>query len=242
MSDNISDKISNTLLGTNQISSIPDLTPDIDMSISGSDSSMSSFFDWIKDISITTWILIILIFTFLGFNIFVYLAKGTQDVNDFFAPLVKKLTSIFGGVTGQVVDVSAEGAKAVVGTSADIVTTGLTGVQNITPTNPTQQNSKTTTKGQDIKTTFPQGDVAQANTVNKAINSSTAQKQQVNGEDYQADEASSSIQNGAPKAGWCYIGEDRGFRSCAEVGVNDTCMSGDIFPTSQICVNPSLRA
>jgi len=245
MSENISDKISNTLLGTNQISSIPDLTPDIDISSSGSDSSMSSFFEWIKDISITTWILIILILTFLGFNIFVYLAKGTQDVNDLFAPLVQKVTSIFAGVTGQVVDVSAEGAKAVVGTSADVITTGLTGVQNITPgkqVGPSQQNSKTTTKGQDIKTTFPQGDVAQANTVNKAINSSTAQKQQVNGEDYQADEATSSIQNGAPKAGWCYIGEDRGFRSCAEVGVNDTCMSGDIFPTSQICVNPSLRA
>ena len=136
-------------------------------------------------------------------------------------------------------DVSAEGAKAVVNTSANVVTTGLSGVQNITPT---QQNSTTKMKGQDINTSFPQGDVAHANTVNKAINSSTAQKQQVNGEDYQADEASSSIQNGAPKAGWCYIGEDRGFRSCAEVGVNDTCMSGDIFPTQQICVNPNLRA
>ena len=238
MSDNISDKISNTLSGSNNISSIQDLTPDIDISGS-SDSSMTSFLDWIKDISLTTWVLIILILGFLGFNIFVYLAKGTQDINDFFGPLVKKITSLFVGVTGQVVDVSAEGAKAVVNTSADVVTTGLTGVQNITPT---QQNSATKTKGQDIKTTFPQGDVAQANTVNKAINSSTAQKQQVNGEDYQADEASSSIQNGAPKAGWCYIGEDRGFRSCAEVGVNDTCMSGDIFPTQQICVNPSLRA
>ena len=245
MSDNISDKISNTLLGTNDVSSIPDLTPDIDISGSSgsSDSSMSSFFDWIKDISLTTWILIILILGFLGFNIFVYLAKGTQDVNDFFAPLVQKITSLFVGITGQVVDVSAEGAKAVVNTSADVVTTGLTGVQNITPGNDFQPNQpKTKTKGQDIKTTFPQGDVAQANTINKAINSSTAQKQQVNGEDYQADEASSSIQNGAPKAGWCYIGEDRGFRSCAEVGVNDTCMSGDIFPTQQICVNPNLRA
>ena len=244
MSDNISDKISNTLLGTNEISSIPSLTPDGDI-ISSSDNSMSSFFDWIKDISLTTWILVVLILTFLGFNIFVYLAKVTQDVNDFFAPLVKKVTSIFAGVTGQVVDVSAEGAKAVVNTSADVVTTGLTGVQNITPTNQTQpeeQNSKTKTKGQDVRTTFPQGDVAQANTVNKAINSSTAQKQQVNGEDYQADDAASSIQHGASKAGWCYIGEDRGFRSCAEVGVNDTCMSGNIFPTQQICVNPSLRA
>jgi hypothetical protein len=245
MSDNISDRISNTLLGTNDISSIPDLSPDIDISGSSgsSDSSMSSFFDWIKDISLTTWILIILILGFLGFNVFVYLAKGTQDVNDFFAPLVQKITSIFAGVTGQVVDVSAEGAKAVVNTSADVVTTGLTGVQNITPGKDFQPNQpKTKTKGQDVNTTFPQGDVAQANTLNKAINSSTAQKQQVNGEDYQADEATSSIQNGAPKAGWCYIGEDRGFRSCAEVGVNDTCMSGDIFPTQQICVNPSLRA
>jgi hypothetical protein len=242
MSDNISDKISNTLLGTNDVSSMPVLSPDIDISGS-SDSGMSSFFDWIKDISLTTWILIILILGFLGFNVFVYLAKGSQDVNDFFAPLVQKITSIFVGVTGQVVDVSAEGAKAVVNTSADVVTTGLTGVQNISPGNDFQPNQpKTKSKGQDVNTTFPQGDVAQANTLNKAINSSTAQKQQVNGQDYQADEATSSIQNGAPKAGWCYIGEDRGFRSCAEVGVNDTCMSGDIFPTQQICVNPSLRA
>jgi hypothetical protein len=240
MSNNISDRISNTLLGTNDISSIPDLNTDIS---STSDSSMSSFFDWIKDISLTTWILIILILGFLGFNVFNYLAKGTQDVNDFFAPLVKKITSIFVGVTGQVVDVSAEGAKAVVGTSADIVTSGLTEVQNITPSQDFQPNQpKTKSKGQDIQTTFPQGDIAQANALNKALNSSTPQKQQVSGEDYQADEATSSIQNGAPKAGWCYIGEDRGFRSCAEVGVNDICMSGDIFPTQQICVNPNLRA
>jgi hypothetical protein len=238
MSDNISDKISNTLLRANDISS----SSDIDL-LSSSDST-SSFFDWIKNISLTTWGLIILILAFLGFNIFIYLAKGTQDINDFFAPLVKKISSIFVGVTGQVVDVSAEGAKAVVGTSSDVVTTGLSGVQNIaSPTKDFQPNQpKTKTKGEDISTTFPQGDVAQANTLNKALNSSTAQKQQVNGEDYQADESTSSIQNGASKAGWCYIGEDRGFRSCAEVGVNDTCMSGDIFPTQQICVNPNLRA
>jgi hypothetical protein len=102
-----------------------------------------------------------------------------------------------------------------------------------------QQASKS--NGQDINTTFPQAN-ANANTVNKAINSSTAQKQQVDGEDYQADDSSSSIQMGAPKAGWCYIGEDRGFRTCAEVGVNDTCMSGNIFPSQQICVNPNLRS
>ena len=43
------------------------------------------------------------------------------------------------------------------------------------------------------------------------------------------------------KSGFCYIGEDRGFRSCIEVGKGDVCMSGDIFPTQDICINPNLR-
>ena len=54
------------------------------------------------------------------------------------------------------------------------------------------------------------------------------------------DDATSSTQR-TGKSGYCYIGEDRGFRSCLKVGGNDTCMSGDIFPTHAICVNPRLR-
>jgi len=27
-----------------------------------------------------------------------------------------------------------------------------------------------------------------------------------------------------------------------QVGVNDECMSGDVFPTNDVCVNPNLRA
>ena len=43
------------------------------------------------------------------------------------------------------------------------------------------------------------------------------------------------------KGGWCYVGEDRQFRSCIEISDSDKCMSGDIFPTRQICINPTLR-
>ena len=43
------------------------------------------------------------------------------------------------------------------------------------------------------------------------------------------------------KSGFCFIGEDRGNRSCIEVGEGDICMSGDIFPTQAICINPRLR-
>ena len=52
-----------------------------------------------------------------------------------------------------------------------------------------------------------------------------------------------SIGSGENKlqSGFCYIGEDRGFRSCISVGSGDTCMSGDIFPTQAVCINPKLR-
>jgi hypothetical protein len=57
------------------------------------------------------------------------------------------------------------------------------------------------------------------------------------------DDATSVTQGGGrSKSGYCYIGEDRGFRSCIRVGENDQCMSGDIFPTMDICINPNLRA
>ena len=209
--------------------------------------------DSIKNTTPTTWIIILLILTFLGFNIFVYLAKGTQGISDFFAPIINKITSIFGGVTGQVVSVSAEGSKALVstaaqgtqsavGATADVVNAGLSGVQQAAQAQPPSQQTQTSLKSQPVNT--QQVDIMQANTLNRALNTSTSQKQQVNGEDYQADDSTSSIQMSSTtgKAGWCYIGEERGFRTCAEVGINDTCMSGDIFPSQQICVNPNLRS
>ncbi len=42
------------------------------------------------------------------------------------------------------------------------------------------------------------------------------------------------------KSGYCYIGEDRGFRSC--IKIDDTpCLSGMIFPTKEHCIHPHLR-
>jgi hypothetical protein len=68
------------------------------------------------------------------------------------------------------------------------------------------------------------------NSLNKALNTS---KQKDSQQDYEPHEAKSS--------GWCYVGEERGSRTCAQVGVDDICMSGDIFPSQEICMNPSLR-
>lgn len=190
------------------------------------------FFDTLKNINLTTWLLIVLILAFLGFNIFVYLAKGTQDITNFFAPIIKKLFGTTIAVTGQAIDVSAEGAKAVVSGTANAVNAGLTAVQDITP-----NVASSTVKSQPVQgTTGTQGtqqNVDANNALHNALNNAHPSEEN---QEYAPHEASSS------KAGWCFIGEDRGYRTCGEVGANDQCMSGDIFPSQELCINPNLRA
>jgi hypothetical protein len=195
-------------------------------SLSGDD---SGFFESLKNVNMTTWLLIILILAFLGFNIFVYLAKGTQDIASFLAPLTEKLFGTTVSVTGQTIDVAAEGAKAVVGGTAATVNTGLSAVQDITPNNATSSIKSQPVQGQPTSRPSDTG-------LNKALNNSQEQNM-----DYQALEASSSVHS-AGKSGWCFVGEDRGFRSCALVNEDDKCMSGDIFPSQELCINPNLRA
>ena len=231
-----SNSLSNSILQSsdNSLPSMPDFSSSISSSISSpSTTSGEGILDSIKNMSATTWLLVILVLTFLGFNIFLYLAKGTEQLNNIIGPIVDFISNFFGKVTGQVIDVSAEGGKAVVNTGAGAIDTGLSAVQNITPNNASSSVPS-------VPVMQNQPDVMSNNSLNKAINSSQS-KQQTNN-DYEADEASSSIQSGPPKSGWCYIGEDRGFRTCAQVGVNDKCMSGDIFPSQEICINPNLRA
>lgn len=170
----------------------------------------------------TTWILIIIILAFLGINIFAYLAEGTQTITDFFAPIMKAIFGESANVVGQVVDVSAEGAKKVVDDTADVIDKSLTAVQNATPNNASLKGDK-----------YSQ-EPSNASQSQSALNN--ANNEQPN---YQAHDAQSSVYTG--KSGWCYIGNDRGFRACSEIGTNDTCMSGDIFPTQEICMNPKLR-
>jgi hypothetical protein len=213
--------------------SFPSASLDTASLYSNSGSSNEGFFDFFKNISPTTWIIIILILAFLGFNIFVYLAKGTQDISNFFGPFFQKIFGTTIAVTGQTVDIAAEGTKAVVSGTAGAVNTGLSAVQDITP-----NKAPSSFSGEPVVKQPP--NQRDNNTLNRALN--TAQVQQApNSTDPESDLADSSIQGGG-KSGWCYIGMDRGYRSCAQVNDNDICMSGDIFPTQEICVNPRLRA
>jgi hypothetical protein len=211
----------------------PSFSSDSPIQSSVSSENDTGFFESLKNINLTTWLLIILILAFLGFNIFVYLAKGTQSITNIFGPLFQKIFGTAVAITGQTVDVAAEGGKTVVTGTANALNAGLSAVQDITPNTANSSIQSQPVQGTTTKSTQ---NVASDNTLNKALNSSQPVEQSQD-QDYTAQEASSSL-----KAGWCFIGEDRGHRTCGQVGVNDQCMSGDIFPSQELCINPNLRA
>lgn len=193
----------------------------------------SSFFEVLKD-SYTFLFLLFLIFAVLGINIFAYLGYLTDDIITVLRPVIFVGIKSTSELSQNIISNSAEGTK----TATDLISGTINSAIDTTSKVITQEEN-------DFSKDFNDNDDNELeeetinnykklqkdiNENNKRINSAP-----------EPDDATSSTQKNQGKSGFCYIGEDRGFRSCIEVGENDTCMSGDIFPTKQICINPSLR-
>lgn len=214
--------------------SFPELltnTPSLD-----SDSSSEGIFSswWV-------WIFIILLLAYLGFNIFNYLAKGAETTNEVLSPFWAYIMSFFNygpsiaqpddneyqAENGNDNDAGGEdtgkqdGGKKPI--SAENAQPTPASVSKMSPDSAHNQNAP---------------DNAQNTALNRALNIS--KQQELSKQEYVANDSYDSTQQG--KAGWCYIGSEQGYRSCSQVGEADTCMSGNIFPTQDVCVNPSLRA
>ena len=203
-----------------------------------------SLIDWIRSITWPVWLLIFIILAFLGFNIFVLIGQGAEDIGSWSNKIIDKIkeSGKLINTFKNIIFVSATGTKGIIDSTAEVSDQVLEKVQASTEVGVIPQETETTNLPKtSITSSSPSLDISQSNTLNKAINTSSVQQANASNNNYQADDALSSIQSGGSKAGWCFIGEDRGFRSCAYVNSGDECMSGDIFPSNEICINPSLR-
>ena len=176
-----------------------------------------------------------IVLAILGFNIFRYLGNVTENVSNIFGPLF----SFFGkGITSTVkttIDTSAEGTKGIIDKSTSAIDSGLSALEN-------KLNNNVVRNKIDDKTEDKDSAKGKSN-INKNEGKAVAAPKKIDKKPKGPvpDDSGSRTQNKPSKAGYCYIGEDRGFRSCIRVTENDTCMSGDIFPTKELCINPNLR-
>jgi hypothetical protein len=179
--------------------------------------------------------LIVVILLFLGVNIFSYLGDFLQIIKDAFAPLLKSILESFGYVvtetTKDITQVTAAGAKLGIDVAAGTVESGINVIQG--------QLDLDQGTGQGLNP-YQKNNLSKQGSVPASLSSALADAE-YNAEPLPDDATSSTQRNGSGKSGYCYIGEDRGFRSCIAIKEGDVCMSGEIFPTNAICVNPSLR-
>jgi hypothetical protein len=179
---------------------------------------------------ILRYLAIIIILSILGLNLFSYLGIATELISKITAPILRLFGIAASETTKAAVNVGAAGIKAgagIVAGSADVVAGTVTGGLNVLENTLSNGITRNNIDGNYIVST------------NKALND--AEKNITNSPepDYAGSEIQLSKTSG--KTGFCFIGEDRGFRNCVSVTENDQCMSGDIFPTREICINPSLR-
>jgi hypothetical protein len=152
-------------------------------------------------LDMTKIILIIIVLSILGLNVFNYLARAS--------------------------DVASEAAKDVIGTGLDVTKKTV------------DLSAKGTKMGADIASGIIEGGIED---LERALDVKVVSKSpNSGGGGPMPDDSSSGIQM-PKKSGYCYIGTEKGFRSCVYVGKNDVCMSEDVYPSIDICINPKLRA
>ena len=194
-------------------------------------------------------ILIVALLALIGFNVFTYLDDITAWFSDMFGAPFRAVAQFLGYAAADTarstVDVTAQGTKSAVDIAAGAATSGIDVLQQTIGEGhqPDQQGHQPDQQGHqpDQQTQGPQKQGHQQK--RPGLQPDTGLQQALSHakkQPPQPDDATSRTQRSG-KSGYCYIGEDRGFRSCIKVGEEDTCMSGDIFPTHAICINPRLR-
>lgn len=181
--------------------------------------------NWSK---IAMYVGIILILAVLGFNLFSHLGNLAQKISD----VIKPISSIIGGgaVGGikKTIDISATGSKGIIDGSTRVVDSGLDVISGTLSTNKKPTINKIATK-------LP------INKPKKKKKENTPPPSPKNKKGPSPDESGSTTQSKPSKPSYCYIGEDRGTRSCIKVDEDSKCMSGEIFPSMDLCINPDLR-
>jgi len=169
-------------------------------------------------------LLILLILSFLGINILAMFGNFIQTIVNIFGPLVTQILSVFGYTAGTLIDKSAEVVTNTAKTGIDIAggTVGSIGDLMKDASRP----------GVDDKA---------KQQLDNSINLSKFSEKPTPKQP-EADSSTNPIQKpiSSNKAGWCLVGEYEGRRGCIQVGQEDKCLSGQVYPNQKMCLNPTL--
>ena len=186
--------------------------------LTGSDNASSNWY------TIAKYGGIIILLGLLGLNIFRALENATDTTVSFLQPVFSALGYGAGETIKGTTSILGEGAKGAIDLATGVV-------------------HETTTLAQ--KGTGAEGSLRRAGKLNRKLDRAAAKdpigRVRPPPEGDSSGSVTQSTRGSKRKGGFCYIGTDSGIRSCMRVSDGSECMSGDIFPSRAICMNPRLR-
>jgi hypothetical protein len=172
--------------------------------------------DGLKNVLIMI-LLVILVLSLLGINVFTIFGNALQKLIDVFNPIVSKVLKDLGYASGNVIS----------STSDIVADTSKTGIDIL--------NGTVHSVGDLLLKASGQGSGA-------SLDSQINQPPIIAPKPPSPNESSNPIQStpSVNKNHWCLVGEYNGARGCISVSDQDKCLSGQVFPTQQLCLNPNL--
>jgi len=169
---------------------------------------------------------VLLILSFLGINMLDVVSNIIKAILALIGPPVAQLLAVFGYTSGTLINKGADVVSDTAKVGIDIAEGTIQNIGNIlisassgkVPTELTQINPLDIKLNQDKQVSKPKQPTEDTteNPIQKPISAS--------------------------KSGWCLIGEYENRRGCIEVGEQDKCLSGQIFPNQKMCLNPTMTA
>lgn len=174
--------------------------------------SSMSFSDISKNTLIVI-LIVVLILSVLGVNIFILFGNALQNIVDIFRPLVSKTLSNLGYASGTLID-----------RSSDLVAdTSKIGIDILHGTVDSVGDLLIKASGQES---------------GSVVDLKLYQPPTVAPNPPEPNQTTSPIQSNpsTSKSTWCLVGEYNGTRGCVSVTDQDKCLSGQVFPNQQECL------
>ena len=170
----------------------------------------------------------LLILSFLGINLLASMGNIVDVLSNIFGPLFTQILSVFGYTAGTVIDKSTDIVTDVAKHGIDLAGDTVQSAADLLKdaSRPGVDNKAVT----QLDKSF--GDASFDTVLNKS-------KYKNNEPDMDSDINPIQKPITSGKASWCLVGEYQGKRGCISVNDSNKCMSDQVFPTQNQCMNPT---
>jgi len=168
-----------------------------------------------------TIIIVVLIFLmvlmYLGINFLNIFGDGLQSIVNVTNPAVTKILAAFGYTAGESINQTA-------GIASDTIVTGVEVAEGVV---------------KNIGNLLI--DASEEADPGNRLHTQVENKKPHYRDEPSADTSENPIQNPifSGKRNWCLVGEHQFKRGCVSISESDKCLSGQVFPNQQMCLNPT---